>query len=788
MSNLVLPEGPRNAKIFILGEAPGAQEDKDRKPFRGYAPAGRTLNSLLTQAGIVRGQCFITNVMRRRPPNNQVSYYFKNKSLTQPTEQLSEWLEELKEEIEEVKPNIVVALGAVALWALTGSKGIAKNRGAIGECSLVPGQKYIATYHPQAVNYQWQLAFIATMDLRKAKKHGLFKEISKQNRVLISEPTKEQWISYCDFLIDEFDKGEIQYIGVDLEHNRDLRHMTRMSFSHHKDFAMSIPLIKGSHPTWPEKDEINIMSSMANVLEHIPSLYHNASFDVTHLWKTYNIKCKIKGDTLILSHILWPELPRSLGFCVSMWLDYPEWKSTSQVDPGLYSCYDTANLIPLYDVMMKFINDRILKGDKKILEVYEEELGQIDTAIFLQYNGNFVNNDKRLILLKKTDQTIQEAKEELFEIIGETLNYNSHIQVHTLLYEKEKLPMQFKRRKTISEQRKLTADDEALDKLNRTCSSKVPSLIIKYRKATKRKSSFLEMELSPNKRVHSSYNVAGTGFSRWSSSKSLVLPFGPGNLQNIPEETRIIYEVEQGYSILRADYVQAEAAVVARLSCDTPLIKLFEEAFGMSPSERKKEHDIHKYTAATMLSKDQTDINSIERRNGKTLRHACSYLGGPGVIANELGVSISDGKLLYKMYRLKNGHLTNWQDKLAEQFRINRTFYNCFGRSHRFLGRWDHHLHAALCAYNPQSTIGDLLNRAIRRVYQEKGDEYDIWMQLHDALYVRVEDSKIDQAIEDIRRIMLIPIKIEEKEVLVDVDFAVGKNWGEMKELDIGWK
>ena len=163
------------------------------------------------------------------------------------------------------------------------------------------------------------------------------------------------------------------------------------------------------------------------------------------------------------------------------------------------------------------------------------------------------------------------------------------------------------------------------------------------------------------------------------------------------------------------------------------------------------------------MNKDMCDVTKEERKIGKTLRHSNNYISGPAVIANELGILLNEAKLLSKTYMLRNGALSTWHDKILKDLRVSRTFVNCFGRSHRFLERWGDDLHRSACSYNPQSTIGDLLNRALRRVYEDV--EYDILLQLHDAMYLEVEDSKVDKCIEEIREIMLIPITIFGEEV-----------------------
>ena len=67
---------------MLVGEAPGEQEHKTGLPFQG--PAGRTLDMLLSQAGITRQDCLIANVMREKPPGNKISFYYEDSKCTVP--------------------------------------------------------------------------------------------------------------------------------------------------------------------------------------------------------------------------------------------------------------------------------------------------------------------------------------------------------------------------------------------------------------------------------------------------------------------------------------------------------------------------------------------------------------------------------------------------------------------------------------------------------------------------------------------------------------------------------
>ncbi len=140
---LCRPEGPIPARIMVVGEAPGYEEERLGRPFQGVS--GIELTKMLGEAGIPRGECFITNVARVRPANNDINLFiakskkditekhvqFRNKWVLPP---IIEGVKLLITEIEAVKPNIIVPVGNVAMWVLTGNWGIIKWRGSMLNC------------------------------------------------------------------------------------------------------------------------------------------------------------------------------------------------------------------------------------------------------------------------------------------------------------------------------------------------------------------------------------------------------------------------------------------------------------------------------------------------------------------------------------------------------------------------------------------------------------------------------------------------------------------------------
>ena len=790
----VKTEGPRDANILIVGEAPGEEESRVGRPFRPTQPAGRTLNKVLTKAGLSRQEVPIANVARERPPGNKIAFFFEDYKRRIPKEILIGWIDYLKKEIEEINPNIIIALGDVAMWALTGKTNITTHRGYITECTLVHGVKVLPTYHPQAANYDRNKLWPLVMDIRKAVANSKYSGMPDDPRILITNFSRSEYIQWLQHVYHDH-KGPL---AVDIETTVPTCHIDIMGIATSSTYGVAHQIVRGGHPIYsPEKEE-EVWYWIAKVLGKHPLIMQNGLFDACVLWYRNHILCKnIIFDTMIAAHVCWPECPRSLAFLGSVCLNVPEWKSTSDTFPTLYNAGDAVNTYGIHNVLKKEIK-RI-----KQEEVFHEEMKQIYPAMMLQLQGLWVDPDERSKLLKTTTEELTKLEKEIEQEVGKKINLNSPKQLQNLLYIDMRLPIQYKRRKSVKEPRKQTADAEALKKLARKTKNDTLAKILKAKKLLKLKSSFLEMEVSPDNRVHTSYNVTGAtmtrtkgshifdddesykSFGRWSSSKSIILPYGSGNLQNIPYEARKMYRAPDGYMITQADYMQAEAVVVAYETRDIFLINLFKESFGLSREERKNRNlDVHKLTASMLFGVPIGAVTKEQRKIGKALRHATNYSAGPSVVANKLGCSLTEGKQLLQRHLEANPQLTLWHRRLRDQLRRNRTLYNLFGRRHEFLGRWGDQLFRSAYSYIPQSTVGELLNRRLSAFYKKYGNDIAIILQLHDAIYTLHRHDEDEDIRNAMRECMLYPlVSSYQEEFTIDVDFSIGPSWGELEEV-----
>jgi DNA polymerase I-like protein with 3'-5' exonuclease and polymerase domains len=178
-------------------------------------------------------------------------------------------------------------------------------------------------------------------------------------------------------------------------------------------------------------------------------------------------------------------------------------------------------------------------------------------------------------------------------------------------------------------------------------------------------------------------------------------------------------------------------------------------------------------------------VTSDLRQIGKTIRHANNYSAGPGVLAAKLGIALAEAKKLMNKYHDQCPQLKLWHAKIRSQLEKTRTLTNLLGRKHRFFERWGDDLFRSAYAYVPQSTVGDLLNSALVDIYDDYGSEIDLYLQLHDAVYIlsRIEDRAKNVKI--LRDCMLRPLTSSlGEEYMIDVDFSVGASWGEMEEID----
>lgn len=151
-TKVVPGEGPEDATLLFIGEAPGWNEDQQGRPFVGQA--GKFLDELLASINLNRDQVYIANVIKCRPPGNRDPL---------PAEILacSKWL---KRQIEIIKPRMIVTLGRYSMAKYFPNQPISKIH---GKAKKENGIIYYAMYHPAAALHQGNLRKVIEDDMLK---------------------------------------------------------------------------------------------------------------------------------------------------------------------------------------------------------------------------------------------------------------------------------------------------------------------------------------------------------------------------------------------------------------------------------------------------------------------------------------------------------------------------------------------------------------------------------------------------------------------------------------------
>ena len=155
-------DGRYTSKVMIIAEAPGKEEDETGKPFVGAA--GRFLNKVLEGTGLDRGDFFITNTVKCRPPRNRKPKAIEVGTCTS---------NYLFEQIELINPELVMLLGGVAAKTVLGVKSVNEARGKVIKRE---GRKFLVGFHPAVRFYREDLGEMVREDFallkREVKKMG----------------------------------------------------------------------------------------------------------------------------------------------------------------------------------------------------------------------------------------------------------------------------------------------------------------------------------------------------------------------------------------------------------------------------------------------------------------------------------------------------------------------------------------------------------------------------------------------------------------------------------------
>ncbi|MCE5191506.1 MAG: hypothetical protein LLG08_07095, partial [Actinomycetia bacterium] len=339
-------DGPENAKVMLVGEAWGAEEDRTGLPFQGAS--GQELSRMLHEAGIMRSECWTTNVVNARPPSNDIEQWvvFKRKDITSDmTKVRDRWvkpvvlagLHRLLMEIHLVRPNIIIALGNTARWALCGEWGVTKWRGSQLVASIPrelypPGLlgpedqpwsgKVIPTLHPALVLRDFSQRRSVVLDLKRAAREREYPEYRNIPAWSFRVPrTLDDCLRELAAIHTGLDDGSLEWIDFDIETAGG--HIECVGLSWSLTDAIIIPFMcrEDAAGYWPTpQDEAKVVFALYKILTHprVKVRWQNGLYDAQYTYRWWHFVPRGAQDTMIAHHSVFCGLPKSLAFQASM--------------------------------------------------------------------------------------------------------------------------------------------------------------------------------------------------------------------------------------------------------------------------------------------------------------------------------------------------------------------------------------------------------------------------------------------------------------------------------------
>lgn len=772
MTDTFRPTGPAPAKIMIVGDCPSVDDERTGMPFSGYT--GDELGRMLQEAGILRGSCFVTHVLRIRPPGSDPSVFVAMKK-NQITAQHGIWRDKqvlppvwegasmLAQEISLVRPNLIIALGNMAMFALTGEWGITSWRGSVLECNLQTSLDYqpkvIPAYAPVMVMRQWSLRSIMVHDLRRAAREAKSAEIVRPDYNFIIRPDIHAARFALQGLLAACAEGPTTIAG-DIETRAG--HIACIGFAWSKTDAICLPLmcVERAEGYWTADEEAEVLYLVWKLTTHenIRLVGQNFIYDSQYFWWHLHYCPPVARDTMLAQHSMFSNQPKGLDYLSSMHCEYhrywkddgKEWdEKTGEDQLWRYNCEDAVRTYEV-DVSQQSAIDKM-----KLREVHDFQQSLIAPVLKTMNRGLRVDFGLRSEFAMSLDQEISDREQWLTEVLGRPINIKSPKQMQELFYD-ELGQQPIISRKTLT----VTTDDEALGKI----ASREPLLRPLIAKVQELRSlgvflsTFVRAPVGSDGRMRCSFNIGGTETYRFSSSQDA---FGSGlNLQNIPNgsagETldlpniRKLFVPDPGNTFFDIDLSSADLRIVVWESDEQEFKAMLRE--GLDPyTEIAKEF----YGDPSITKKDP------RRQTFKGFAHGTNYLGTAKGLAERLGLSVHEAEKTQKWYFSRFPRIKKWQENLKDQVLKRRMVENVFGYRQYFFDRIEGTIFNQAAAWIPQSTVACLINRGYVNI-DKNLPQVEVLLQVHDSLAGQFPSYLGDWAVREIVKQAEIPLPYDD--------------------------
>lgn len=844
---MIVSNGPDAAEIMFIADY-CLREDA----VHGYALSGsqeKTLGGFIKKARFSLNQCYrtayIKDTLEYDGKNKKQKFLAIKKAFDNATMQGVSYEEILKNEIYTIRPNVIVPLGDLSLKFITGYSPISAYRGSVLPLNpLIQTNvtektiRCVATFSPRMVWENHTSGVYVQLDYNKIVE-------LKESRGPI-EPEGQVWVcrsveAFRQFIARHQDihRRDVkdQFITFDIETY--LGVPTAIGFSFDGKEAFSIPLFGGG------LDYANLFLLFVEVSKLLTNPIGKVNQNIKYDWsivERFGLEVNnVIGDTTVGFHLLYPELPKNLGFQTSIYTKLPYFKDESSKKDNAYNpksytkdtlyLYNAKDALATWQIHRAQLDEIEEQGNSKIY--HEKLVPLIQVYKNIDGMGLLVDQKKKKKLLGKYRSILEVTATRFMKLLQPVIEFDdimeakacvrSYVKLGHLIYEILKYPPRYNT--TDGGKRTYKTDKETLDELRilyapKTFDAEVGRRILNYVITIKKLYKVLEYiqtPLHPDGTLKTTYNQTGTENARTSASKTidqliqfddkrkLIWPMkrlgrslqtitkhgfeidgelydGIGD-NNIGADLRHMFIPRPGYVYMEGDGGSAESRVVAVLAEDYDMLKSHD----VKPK-------IHARTAGALFDIDPLlitkdfpiipDIGMTYYDMGKRTRHA-GHLGVTEFrLAQLTHLDIQTCREKLAKFHAANPKIRGiFHHETYEQVKKTGQLRSPFGRVRQFFERLHPSIAKEIYANLPQSTVSDQTKFAMLAIAKRAKDFAFMVYEGHDAAMAEVRRGHEREFNDIFHEEYETPIDFRgcslsrDIDLVIPAEISIGENW-----------
>lgn len=453
-----------------------------------------------------------------------------------------------------------------------------------------------------------------------------------------------------------------------------------------------------------------------------------------------------------------------------------------QIYNGLDCCVTFEVLQPILDQM-----------DNMTSATYEFEKSLMGPVLEMNMTGVLVDEHRRQLVMKLYEADLANLEQSFAYItrgvFEQDFNWRSNADMMRMFY--DIMGIKPVKKRNANGQYVPTIDRKALEQIDAYYDARPFVGHLLALRDIGKKLGVLRTDIDADGRMRTSYNIAGTTTGRFSSSMG---DFGYGtNLQNIEDLLRSVFIARPGYKFAYIDLEQAESRAVGAICWNT-----FHKGTYLDACESGDLHTTVCKLAWTELpwtgelKRDKAIAEQpfyrqhSYRHMAKVLGHGTNYNGKPVTMSKHTNLDAAIIKVFQGNYFTAFPELPEWHAEVIQTILQRGYLVSLMGRRRDFLGRpGDSSTHREAIAFDPQSSVGDILNRGMLQVWRATKSDHkllsqvQLLLQIHDAILVEYPEEIEDEVIPLLCKTIEVPVELNHgRRLIIPSDAQVGWNWG----------